>query len=65
MPKKRDIFVEIFQNLPKSGFFDLFFLYLPATQIVWSKCSSFYSGIVRKINLVDLKKWSTKLSKDF
>ena len=37
MPKKRDIFVEIFQNLPKSGFFDLFFHYLPATQIVWSK----------------------------
>ena len=29
-PKKRDLFVDIFQKVPKTGFFDCFFINLPA-----------------------------------
>ena len=53
-PKKRDFFVNIFQKLPKNGFFDCFFKNLPAAQKILPKLG-------QKSALGELEKsiWST------
>ena len=53
-PKKKDLFVKIFQKVPKNGFLTCFFKNLPAAQKIWPK-----QGLFTALEELGKSIWST------
>ena len=64
-PKNRVLLSKFSKKCPKTAFLTCFFNKLPAAQKIWPKQGLFTALGARKINLIDLKKRSSKFSKTF